>query len=77
MTRIKLDEVLKKKLHDLTTPLELCDEEGKIVAWVTPLGTPKNSAPGEPEPLSEEEYLRREAEPDFSTQELLAHLGKQ
>ena len=70
MTRIHLDESLRKKLLNLQQPLELCDDAGKVVGVFTPL------LGKEPPPLSEEELQRREAEPDYSTAEVLGHLGK-
>ena len=36
MTRIICDAALREKLHDLATPLELCDESGHVLARVVP-----------------------------------------
>jgi hypothetical protein len=75
MTRVLLDEVLRNKLLDLRQPLELCDESGKVLARVTPVGQIAANAATEPQ-LSEEELQRREQEPDYSTAEVVAHLEK-
>lgn len=31
MTRITLDSTMLEKLHNLVQPLELCDEEGRVL----------------------------------------------
>jgi hypothetical protein len=36
MTRIVVDELLRSKLHNLSEPLELCDESGRVLARLTP-----------------------------------------
>jgi hypothetical protein len=54
MIRVLLDEVLRNKLLDLRQPLELCDESGKVLAQVTPVGQTAANAATEPQ-LSEEE----------------------
>ena len=66
MIRIVLDATLKSKLADLVQPLELYDESGRLLGRFTP---------AEPQ-LSEEELQRREQEPEYSTEEVLAHLEK-
>ncbi len=75
MTRVLLDEVLRNKLLNLRQPLELCDEAGNVVARVTPTGEGAASGAREPQ-LSEQELQRREQEPEYSTEEVLAHLEK-
>lgn len=75
MTKILLDELLRNKLHNLSEPLEFCDEAGRVVGRYLP--TPEivfgsRSGPS----AGEQELLRREQEPDFSTTEVLAYLEK-
>ncbi len=41
MTRIVVDETLRNRLHHLTEPLELCDEEGHVLARVVPVLDPR------------------------------------
>lgn len=36
MTRVTIDEATRKKLRDLREPLEVCDDSGRILAYVTP-----------------------------------------
>jgi hypothetical protein len=68
MTRVHLDETLRQKLLNLQQPLELCDDAGKVVGVFTPMTTAAEPL------LSEEELQRREQEPDYSTEEVLAQL---
>jgi hypothetical protein len=74
MTQIILDAALRSKLNNLTQPLELCDDSGRVVAVVTPMPNPADYEPVEPPPLSEKELQRRRAEPEYSTQEVLDYL---
>lgn len=77
MTQIVVDAALRGKLHDLRQPLELCDESGQVLAWLTPVPNPSSARSMEPPPLSEEELQRREQEPgEYSTAEVLAFLEK-
>lgn len=77
MTRIVLDAALRSKLHDLSKPLELCDETGKVLALLEPVLNPADYEPWEP-PVEEAELLRREQSANWhTTQEVLAHLKKQ
>jgi hypothetical protein len=75
MTRVILDAALRTKLFELAEPLELCDESGRLLGRFIPISEASLINRGEPV-LSEDELRRREQEPDFSTSELLAHLGK-
>jgi hypothetical protein len=74
MTKVILDPALISKLHNLTEPLELCDQSGKPLAHVTPLLDLSQYEPWEP-PIDEEELRRREqSDKWYTTQEVLAHL---
>jgi hypothetical protein len=74
MIRVPLDQTLRTKLHNLTQPLELCDEAGFVVARVIPVPPKDEFEPWEPQ-VSEEELQRREkSDKWFSTEELLKHL---
>lgn len=75
MVKVTVDAELKRKLYFFTTPLELCDEAGNVLARYTP-STPWND-PGNwheltPE-ISEEELERRmnSNERTYTTQELI------
>ena len=46
MTRVILDEILRSKLHNLTEPLELCDESGHVVAAWFPSSTCPSTSSG-------------------------------
>ena len=78
MTRITIDAEIRKKLLNLTVPLELCDEGGWVLAWLTP-STPDNDPDNWEEltpPVSDEEIQRRidSNEPTFTTQELIERI---
>ena len=74
MIQVTLDAVLRSKLPNLSEPLELCDEAGKVVARITPVLDPSEWEPCEP-PFTEEE-LRKSEQSDkwHTTAEVLAHL---
>lgn len=74
MTRIILDQELREKLHNLDEPLELCDEEGTVLAHLLPISKPAQDVPGTPPQLSEEELQCRRQERTYSTAEVIAHL---
>jgi hypothetical protein len=76
MTRINYDAALKEKLPNLDEPIELCDEEGHILALIRPVLSP-TLYDREPR-ISEEELERRFAEPGktYTTAEVLAYLEK-
>jgi hypothetical protein len=77
MTRIILDATLREKLHNLTQPLELCDEAGQVLGRVFPTLDLSEYQPWEPS-FSEEELQRQEQanEKRYTTAEVLAHLEK-
>jgi hypothetical protein len=81
VTRITLDAELRRKLFDLSQPLELCDENGIVLGRFVPayLMEPQSDADElrrqQPQ-LSEEELERRRNStgPTYTTAEVLAHL---
>jgi hypothetical protein len=77
MTRVVLDAALRQKLHNLTQPLELCDESGQPLAHLIPLVDLSQYEPLQPQ-VSDEELLRRSqsGEKTYTTAEVLAHLEK-
>jgi hypothetical protein len=75
MTRVILDEALRGKLLNLAEPLELCDEAGHVLAWVTPVNGSAERRPPEPQ-LTEEELQLRAQGPDYSLEEVMAYLEK-
>jgi hypothetical protein len=74
MTRVIVNDTLRTLLHDLSQPLELCDESGQVLAHVTPALDLSEYEPWEP-PISEEELQRREQSTEwYTTEQVLAHL---
>jgi hypothetical protein len=80
MTRVTVDAELKKKLLDCTTPLELCDERGYVLAKLTPSTPwtdPENWEKLGPEPSDEEIQSEIDAgERTYTTQELIDEIKK-
>jgi hypothetical protein len=74
MKKVLYDAVLKEKLTDLDSPIELCDEEGRVLARILPMPDPARDIL-EPQ-ISKEELMRRKAEPGklYTTAEVLAYL---
>jgi len=74
MTKVVLDAALRSKLHNLTEPLELCDESGRVLGKVLPSVDLSQYEPWEP-PISEEKLRRREQETEsYTTAEVLTYL---
>jgi hypothetical protein len=78
MTRITLDDELREKLLDFKDDVELCDNDGRVVARVqrsTPWNDPDNWTELTPD-ITDEEWQRIKESGDFgiSTQELINHL---
>jgi hypothetical protein len=76
MTRIIVDEVLREKLQNFAQPLDLYDEEGRILARVTPLPDLSEFEPWEPS-FDEEELQRQEQSGKwYTTAEVLDYLKR-
>lgn len=74
MVRLTVDDALRKKLGDLSVPVELCDETGQILAHVVPCAKPADYELHEP-PMDEEELRRREnSNTWYTTDEVLERL---
>jgi len=76
MTRIVLDAELRSKLLNLTEPLILTDEEGKILGHVLPQPNPIQCQ--WESPTDEAELRRRETsnEPRYTFKQVMEHLRK-
>jgi hypothetical protein len=77
MTRVIVNETLRSMLHNLSQPLELCDESGQVLGRVFPTLDLSEYEPLEPQ-ISHEEFLRRMQanEKTYTTAEVLAYLEK-
>jgi hypothetical protein len=77
MTRVLVTEALRSMLHNLSRPLELCDESGQIVGRVFPTVDLSQYEPLEPQ-INQEEIRRRKQskEKSYTTAEVLAYLEK-
>ena len=77
MTRVVVNETLRSILHDLSRPLELCDESGRILARVLPTIDPTQFEGLDPQ-ITREEMQRRKHDKGktYTTAEVLAHLEK-
>jgi hypothetical protein len=77
MTRITLDMDLRSRLLNLTQPLELCDESGRVLARLLPTIDPSLYEGLEPQ-INREEMQRRKQNKGktYTTAEVLAHLEK-
>jgi hypothetical protein len=76
MTRIVINAEIRKLLHNLSEPVELCDDTGRVVARVTPAVDLSEWDVAEPED-DEAELQRREKETEsFTTDEVISYLEK-
>jgi hypothetical protein len=74
MSKITIDAELYRRLGNLSEMLEICDENGHLMAQVIPF---VNSAELDLEPkITKEELARRKnsSERTYTTAEVLAHL---
>jgi hypothetical protein len=76
MTQITLDGTLRSKLHNLTEPLELCDESGRLLARVIPVLDESQYERVEPQISAEELQRRKQSTESYSTAEVLAYLDQ-
>ena len=76
MRRIPYDAVLREKLPNLSEPLEICDEAGKVLAKVNPVFNPDDYEPWEPQITKEELDRRMQNAVWLTTEEALAYLEK-
>ncbi len=75
MTRVVYDAALKEKLPDLDEPIELCDEQGHILARIQRVLDPALYTDLRPK-ISKEELERRRSYQGktYTTVEVLAYL---
>lgn len=74
MTRVTADDVLRNKLGNFSIPVDICDENGKVLAHVVPSGHASEYVFDEPV-FDEAELSRQEASGTwYSTEEVLKHL---
>ena len=74
MKKVLYDAVLREKLTDLDSPMELCDEQGRVLARILPMPDPARDLL-EPQ-ISKEELMQRFTNPGklYTTAEVLAYL---
>ncbi len=58
MTKVTIDHTMRDKLRNLSEPVELCDEEGRVLGYFTPV-VDQSMYEGVDSPISEEELQRR------------------
>jgi hypothetical protein len=77
MTRVTIDAELKRKLLGFSKEIELCDEDGHVVARVKPVLDAGDFDPLTP-PADDEELDRRSksSEKRYTTQEMLDYLER-
>lgn len=74
MTRVTADESLRSKLANFSIPVDICDENGKVLAHVVPSTTASEYLFDEPV-FDEAELKRQEASGVwYSTDQVLEHL---
>jgi hypothetical protein len=78
MTRVTIDEEMQKKLLNCTTPLELCNETGVVLARLTPFTPctdPEDWIEMGPPPTDEEiERIMDGSEPTVAHEELVQQI---
>jgi len=77
MTEIILDASICTQFDNLTHPVEVCDQSGRVLGRFVPLVDMSEWEPVSPD-ISEEELERRanSKEKRFTTAEVIAHLEK-
>ncbi len=77
MTKIIVDPSLRTKLDNLTQPVELCDESGRVLGRFLPTFDPSMYEGLDPQ-ISKEELQRRKQfkGKSYTTEEILAYLKK-
>jgi hypothetical protein len=77
MTRVLVDDHLRKRLHNFSEILELCDPSGQVLARLLPIVDVSRLEPWEPT-FAEEDLQRQEqaSENRYTTAEPVAYLNK-
>jgi len=73
MTRLVVETEIRRKLLDLNQRLDFCDESGRLLGTFIPTSERLAAERARP-PISKEELQRRRNEPDYTTDEVIAHL---
>ncbi len=77
MVRITVDDILRAKLHNFDSPVELCDESGRVLGYFTP-AVDQAAYQRVESPTSEQELRRRSQQGGGrSLPEILEDLHKQ
>jgi hypothetical protein len=76
MTRVVVDAELLNRLNNLTEPLELCDESGKILARVNPAIDWSQYEFLTPDISDEERERRLSTDRRYTTKEAIEYLRK-
>jgi hypothetical protein len=77
MTRIEIDPALGQRLHQVTEPVELCDESGAVLGRFVPAVDMGRFEPVTPDLTLLAMEQRRQSTEWFSTAEVLRHLESQ
>lgn len=74
MTRVTADEILRNRLANFSIPVDMCDEDGKVLAHVVPSANANEYVLEEPV-FDEADLMRQEVSGKwYSTEEVLEHL---
>ncbi len=77
MTRITVDDDLRRKFQDFCSEIEICDEEGHVLARVKPVLDPALYEFLTPMASEEElDRLKQSNEKRYTTQEMLDYLAR-
>jgi hypothetical protein len=77
MVKVTVDDIMRAKLHNFDSRLELCDESGRVLGYFTP-AVDQALYEGVQSPSSEQELRRRSQQGGGrSLAEILEHLQKQ
>lgn len=74
MKSVPVDDVLRSKLENLTVPLAICDESGRVLARVVPQADLSDYELTEPRISVEELRRRKNSDQWYTTAQVLDHL---
>ena len=73
MTRLVVETEIRRKLLDLNQRLDFCDESGRLLGTFTPTSERLAAERARP-PITKEVLQRRRNEPEYTMDEVIAHL---